>query len=256
MGSAIIPTWPRNPVFIAQQVIAIESLAPGRLRLGIGPSTEGAMRPFGVPFATPLAQLREYLTVLRALLHEGEVDFTGKHLRARARVPATQTPVLASALNARAFELCGERSDGAISWVCPLPYLVQHALPALRRGAERADREPPPLVMHVPVSVHNDAEAVREAAQRQVGAYARFQFYRDMFAAAGYPDAAEGAEPGVRRRAWWCTARSSRWWRGLLALLDAGMGELMTMPLITDDDRDSSIERSFAAIAKAAAQAA
>src|SRR3712207_2992725 len=44
LGSAIIPTWPRNPVFIAQQVQAIEALAPGRLRLGIGPSTEAAMR--------------------------------------------------------------------------------------------------------------------------------------------------------------------------------------------------------------------
>src|SRR5688572_27026015 len=44
LGSAIIPTWPRNPVFIAQQVQAVEALAPGRLRLGIGPSTEAAMR--------------------------------------------------------------------------------------------------------------------------------------------------------------------------------------------------------------------
>src|SRR5262245_54809578 len=50
LGSAIVPTWPRNPVFIAQQVQAIEAVAPGRLRLGIGPSTEAAMRPFGVDF--------------------------------------------------------------------------------------------------------------------------------------------------------------------------------------------------------------
>src|SRR5918998_32111 len=78
LGSAIIPTWPRNPVFIAQQVQALEGLAPGRLRLGIGPSTAAAMRPFGVDFKTPLSQLEEYLRVLRSLLHEGAVDFTGQ----------------------------------------------------------------------------------------------------------------------------------------------------------------------------------
>src|SRR4051812_24447567 len=82
LGSAIIPTWPRNPVFIAQQVQAVEALAPGRLRLGLGPSTAAAMRPFGVEFSAPLTQLREYMTVLRALLHEGTVDFSGKFVRA------------------------------------------------------------------------------------------------------------------------------------------------------------------------------
>jgi hypothetical protein len=28
LGSAIIPTWPRNPVFVAQQAQALEQLAP------------------------------------------------------------------------------------------------------------------------------------------------------------------------------------------------------------------------------------
>jgi len=39
MGTAIIPTYPRHPIVIAQQALAIHDLAPGRLRLGIGPAT-------------------------------------------------------------------------------------------------------------------------------------------------------------------------------------------------------------------------
>ena len=159
MGSAIIPTWPRNPVFIAQQTLALESLAPGRFRLGIGPSTEAAMRPFGVDFRMPLTQLREYLIVLRSLLHEGQVDFQGAIVRARARIAApVETPIMASALQEQSFELCGELADGAISWVCPPAYLRETALPALRRGAEAAGREPPPLIMHAPICVEDDPE--------------------------------------------------------------------------------------------------
>ncbi len=256
MGSSIIPTWPRNPVFIAQQAITIEALAPGRFRLGIGPSTEAAMRAFGVEFRSPLAQLREYLIVLRSLLHDGEVEFEGSFVRAKARIARpVEMPVMASALQPRAFELCGELADGAISWVCPPAYLVEHALPAMQKGAEAAGRETPPLLMHVPVCVSDDPEQVLAAAQRQIGGYPRFQFYREMFATAGYAGAAEGlsmelvdalvphgSEEQVAER--------------LLELLDMGMGELLAMPLIVGDDRQGSTERAFAAVARAARAAA
>src|SRR5438270_7475313 len=38
LGTAIIPTYPRHPVALASQARALDGLAPGRLRLGIGPS--------------------------------------------------------------------------------------------------------------------------------------------------------------------------------------------------------------------------
>src|SRR5579885_2325875 len=251
LGTAIIPTWPRNPVFIAQQVLAFEGLAPGRLMLGIGPSTEAAMRPFGVPFRTPMRQLREYLTVLRTLLHDGAVDFTGTHLRARARLARpVETPVMASALQEGAFATCGELADGAISWVCPWRYVREHALPALQQAAAAAGREAPPVVLHVPIRVEEDRTLVREAAQRQIGAYGRFQFYNAMFRTAGYPDAGEGysqeliddlvvygSEAEVARR--------------LRERAAEGFGEVMAMPIIAGDDREASFRRGLTAIARA-----
>jgi F420-dependent oxidoreductase-like protein len=254
MGSAIIPTWPRNPVFIAQQAIAIEALAPGRLRLGLGPSTKAAMRPFGVDFRTPLTQLREYLSILRPLLHDGEVDFQGTIVSARARIASpVPTPVMASALQPGAFELCGELTDGALSWVCPPEYLVEQALPAVARGAAAAGRDVPPLIMHVPVAVCDDPEEVREAAQRQVGIYARFQFYGDMFAAAGYPDAAEGLSMDLVNS---LVAHGSEQQVAdrLLELLDMGMGEVMAMPLVTSGDQQGAFDRACAAVALAASR--
>ena len=253
LGTSIIPTWPRHPLALAQQVLALEALAPGRLRLGVGPSTETAMRPYGVDFSSPLDELREFLIVLRSFLHDGEVDFEGDFVRARARTRApTQTPLFASALQPAAFRLCGELTDGAISWVCPGSYLVDQALPALREGAELAGRETPPLVMHVPLCVTEDPGVVREAAQRAVGGYPRFQFYRDMFARAGYPEAAEGLSEALVADLV-VSGDEQTVANRLLELLDAGMGELLVMPLTVGEDHEGSRARAFGAIARATA---
>src|ERR671939_1926340 len=38
LGTSIVPTYPRHPLALAQQALALNDLAPGRLRLGVGPS--------------------------------------------------------------------------------------------------------------------------------------------------------------------------------------------------------------------------
>src|SRR5579859_767268 len=38
LGTSIVPTYPRHPIVMAQEALAIHDIAPGRLRLGIGPS--------------------------------------------------------------------------------------------------------------------------------------------------------------------------------------------------------------------------
>jgi alkanesulfonate monooxygenase SsuD/methylene tetrahydromethanopterin reductase-like flavin-dependent oxidoreductase (luciferase family) len=154
---------------------------------------------FGLPMGKPLEHLREYLTVLRGLLWEGAVDFEGTHFKVRAQLPAgiepPKTPLPISALRAGAFRLAGEIADGAISWVCPVPYLVNTAKPALLEGAKSAGRPAPPLIGHVPVAMAMDREAVRTAARPQLANYGRLPFYRGMFEDAGYPIPADNALP-------------------------------------------------------------
>src|SRR5258707_15495868 len=42
-GTSIVPTFPRHPLALVQAAVAIDALAPGRLRLGVGPSHKPAM---------------------------------------------------------------------------------------------------------------------------------------------------------------------------------------------------------------------
>jgi F420-dependent oxidoreductase-like protein len=192
VGTAIVPTYPRHPVALASQALVLEGLAPGRFRLGLGPSHRPTIEGmFGLTMNKPLEHLREYLTVIRGLLWDGAVDFSGTHFQVKAELPAgvqpPKTPLPISALRAGAFRLAGEISDGALSWVCPVPYLINTAKPAMLEGARAANRPAPPLIGHVPVAMSTDREAVRAAARPQLANYARLPFYRGMFEDAGFP---------------------------------------------------------------------
>lgn len=241
-GTCIIPTFPRHPIAMVQGAVAVDSVAPGRLKLGVGPSHQVAIEPtFGIPFERPLEHLREYLTILKALLYEGKVQFEGKRLTARAQIAGpTGVKVMASALRVNGFRVCGELADGAISWMCPLPYLRDVAVPAIAEGAKKAGRTPPPLVAHVPVVVSEDAKAVYEGAKRQAGFYPRVPYYSQMFQDAGFPEAKEG-EFSERLSEAVVISGSAEQVKGQLRELPAkyGVGELLAMPILPPGDADA-----------------
>lgn len=190
-GTSIVPTFPRHPLALVQGAIVVDNLAPGRLRLGVGPSHKPTVEStFGFPFVKPLEHLREYVTILNSVLKTGKVAFDGKRLHAHTELAApTQVEVLISALRENAYQLAGEITDGAISWVSPLPHIRDVAAPALRKAAEAAGRPPPPIVAHVPVVLSTDSEAVRAATLKQFGFYPRLPYYSAMFQQAGFPEA-------------------------------------------------------------------
>jgi len=195
-GTSIMMTFPRHPLSMVQAAMCVDQLAPGRFRLGVGPSHKPFIENiFGMSFEKPQEHLREYLTIARTLLSKGSVSFQGRRLAAHATLsPPGQTAVkvFASALRPNGFKLCGELADGAISWMCPLPYLRDVAAPALRAGALGAGRAPPPLVGHVMVSVSEDTAAVREAARQETSYYPHLPYYAQMLLDAGYPEVREG----------------------------------------------------------------
>ena len=136
LGTAIIPTYPRHPVVLAQEVLALHDIAPGRLRLGIGPSHRAIVEDiYGLPQTTPLVHLREYVKVLHSILWDGKVDHHGEFFNVVVEFPRTaQIPVLISTLGKKAFQLAGEIADGALSWMCPVPYLLHTGIPLLRKA--------------------------------------------------------------------------------------------------------------------------
>jgi len=190
LGTSIVPTYPRHPLVMTQQVLSLYDIAPGRLRLGIGPSHQTIIEGiYGLPQTTPLAHLREYVNVSRTALWDGKVDHHGKFFNVKVTLPHTaEIPVLISTLGVKAFQLAGEIADGALSWVCPIQYLIRTGIPALRTAAAAANRQSaPPLVAYISVALSQDRDSVLVAGRQSLDMYSKFPFYAKMFADAGFP---------------------------------------------------------------------
>jgi len=251
LGTSIVPTFPRHPLALAMQAIALGQLAPGRFRLGVGPSHRPTMEnTWGITFERPLSHLREYVGVLRAALTTGQVDVDGGRFKVHTRIAdPPQVPVMISALRETSFRLAGEIADGAIAWVCPADYLGRVAKPAIAAGAAKAGRPAPPLIAHCFLVADENRDLVYEAARPRVANYPRLPFYASMFAAAGYPEAADGTLSDRMFDAIVVHGSEQRIAEGLQAFADAGASEIIASVLPAGSDRQASIDRSLRAIA-------
>ena len=253
MGTSIIPTYPRHPIVAVAQTQVVAQLAPGRFRLGLGPSHKVSIEPmFGIEHNAPLTNLREYIQVVKELLWQGQVDYDGTQYHGHGSLPgapAPDVPVMASALRRRSFRLCGEVADGAISWVCPGQYLRDVALPEMQRGAAIGGRDVPPLIAHAPVCVHDNPDEVREAARAQLANYPRSPFYQEMFAASGHPEARESAWSDGMIEDVVLSGDEETVAGRLRELFDWGATEILAHPITAGSDASASMDRSLNLIA-------
>ena len=252
LGTAIMQTFPRHPVTMAQQALVVAQLAPGRFRLGLGTSGRAGMeQTVGANFRAPLAHLREYIGIEKALLQEGSVDHAGRYYQARSRIASpVDVPVMAAALGVKAYELCGAEADGAISWACPGVYLRDMALPAIQRGAEGADRPAPPLVAQAPVCVHDNRDEAREAVRRQFAGFARAPFYQNMFIAAGFPEVTEGSWSDAMVDAVALYGDEDQVSEGLQGLFSLGATEILASPVAAGEASAGSVDRTLRLLAR------
>jgi alkanesulfonate monooxygenase SsuD/methylene tetrahydromethanopterin reductase-like flavin-dependent oxidoreductase (luciferase family) len=72
--------------------------------------------------------------------------------------------------------------------MCPIPYLLDTALPAMSEGAVAAGRPRPKMVAHVPVALSEDRVAAFQAARQGLGFFGKLPAYRNMFLAAGFAE--------------------------------------------------------------------
>ena len=250
-GTAIVTSFPRHPVVMAQQVQVLNELAPGRIRLGVGTGHRGDMEEtFGADFRSPLGHLGEYLYILKTLLQEGSVDFDGRYYSSHTSIETpVDVPVMASALQPKSFELCGAGADGAITWVCPASYLRDVALPAMKAASEKADRPMPPLIYGGPACVHDNPDEVKAAIREQLG-HTRLVFYQRMLAAAGFPEAFNGTWSDAMIDAVTLSGSESQVKEQIEELFSGGVTEIMACPVAAGIDQEASVERTLGLLAE------
>ena len=118
LATAVVPTYPRHPIVMAQQALTAQAISGGRFVLGIGLSHAPIIESsYGYSFEHPARHMREYLEALLPLVRDGSVDFQGETLTARAALDvrgASPVRVVLAAMGPRMLDLAGGTADGKI----------------------------------------------------------------------------------------------------------------------------------------------
>jgi F420-dependent oxidoreductase-like protein len=79
LASGILPLYSRTPTLLAMTAAGLDSVSGGRFELGLGTSGPQVIEGFhGVPFATPLAHVRETVEICRAVWRRERIEHSGK----------------------------------------------------------------------------------------------------------------------------------------------------------------------------------
>ena len=170
IGIGVLNPHNRHPTLIAMEIGALDELAQGRARLGIGSGIASATERMGLRADLPLAAVRDAIAIVRAMLAGEEVNYAGKafsaiKVRLEYKPLRRELPLLMAARGDKALALCGRIADGLmISNMCP-PDFTRHAVDCVRRSARAAGRPPAAeVIQYVPCVVRQDrAEAYRLA---------------------------------------------------------------------------------------------
>ena len=189
LGVGVVPTYPRHPAALAQQALTAATATNGRFILGIGPSHRPGMEEgFGIPYDRPALHTREYLSVMRPLIDEGAVKFSGEFFNVNLELAALERPpcpILVSALAPQMLNLAGQLADGTVTWMAGPRTIESHITPRISRAAESSGRAEPRVTVGLPTAATDDENAGRRTAAES---YAR------------YGELVNTARPGYRGR--------------------------------------------------------
>lgn len=184
LGTAVVPTYPRHPMMLAQQALTVQAASGSRLCLGIGLSHQIVVEGmWGLPFTKPVRHLREYLEVLMPLLEGRPVSHDGEDFKVHGAVdvPGSSRPVvLVAALGPQMLRVTGALADGTTTWCVGPKVLDELTIPTIRQAAADAGRPEPRIHTTLPVLVTDDVDGARRRAAEVFAIYDQLPSYKTM----------------------------------------------------------------------------
>ena len=194
LGTGVIALQLRTPMLTAMSGATLQAAHPDSdVFIGVGISSPVVVgRWHGATYGErPVAQVREFLTVLRECLGGESVSFKGdfyslSRSKLGVRMGEKRPKIVLGALNERMLRLAGELCDGVLLNYLPASH-VPWCVDRVREGEAAAGREAGSCTIHayVHVGVVDRADGL-EYAKRDLFSYAVVDAYAKAFELAGH----------------------------------------------------------------------
>ena len=279
LGTGVLALQLRTPPLLAMGAATLQALQPDRrVIIGVGISSPAvAARWHGTAYGNrPLAQVREFVTLVRECLSGEKVDFAGdyyqiKGFRLGIRLGERRPEIVIGALGPRMLSLAGEVADGVLLNYLPATH-VAWSLDQVQAGIDAAGRSPDAVTSYAYVHAGVcDREAAVDKARKDLFSYAVVDAYADSFTRAGYGNAVTEirAAHAAKDRAAALAAVSDEMVDGIDILgdaatvttaiqsyIDAGVDHPVLMPMPWGPDRNAVVADTMAAAIAARRSAA
>lgn len=192
IGVGVVPIYTRTPTTMAQAAATLAELSGGRAMLGLGAGHRLVMQRWhGDPMDKPLADMREYVAIMRGVLAGSPLASASKWASDMPLVgvaTAPDFPLHIGGLSPAMCRLAGEIADGVMVWLGTPRYIAEVVMPAVRQGRERAGKSMDgfDVVASIPCSVTDDPERHRQTYVKQIAHNLRLPFYRNILERGGY----------------------------------------------------------------------
>ena len=186
LGTGVLALQLRTPMVAAMAAATLQSLHPEcDILLGVGISSPVVTAKWhGVEYGTrPLAQVREYLTLVRECLSGESVSFKGdfyevSRFRLGVRLGDRKPKLVLGALNEKMLALGGELADGVLLNYLPASH-VPWSIEQIRMGGDAE------IYAYVHAGVCERADGI-DYARRDLFSYAVVDSYARNFERAGF----------------------------------------------------------------------
>lgn len=178
-GTAIANVYLRHSSDYAATAALIHEISGGRFRFGVGVSHAPMNQRYGIEGGKPLADMRQFVTDLRATPRVGDLP-----------------PIVLAGLRRRMVALAGEIADGVVFANASCSHLPTSlsALPEARRA------DPGFFVGNMlPTCVSQDLSAAAAVNRRTLTMYLGLPNYRNYWREAGYEDEMAAVEAALER---------------------------------------------------------
>jgi alkanesulfonate monooxygenase SsuD/methylene tetrahydromethanopterin reductase-like flavin-dependent oxidoreductase (luciferase family) len=204
LATGVMPIYSRTPVATAQSFGTLDEYSGGRAVIGLGVSHRPVVESwYGQTIDKPLKEMREYVGVVRAILHD-EHPPQGERFRSDFHCvgfePRADIPIQLAGLSPGMLRLSGELADGVVLWLCTPEYIRDVVVPTVAEGREKAGKalDGFEIVAAVPAAVTGAPDEAKGRIRPELVPYFSLPFYRAMLERSGYGEEIERFDQGMQ----------------------------------------------------------